>query len=144
MQTNNFIVKNATTFVGAQRYGDNQKNWEILRFCLHHFKNMNPRLQYLLPLLESNPKDAFVLFAIAKEYENTGDEAQALTYYLRLKETEEGYVGLYYHLGKLYERCSEVENARKAYQQGIEISKKAGDRHALSELQAALLNLDYD
>lgn len=130
--------------MGAQRYGDNQKNWEILRFCLHHFKNMSPRLQYLLQLLETSPKDAFVLFAIAKEYENTGDEAQALTYYLRLRETEEGYVGLYYHLGKLYERRSEAENARAAYQQGIEISKKAGDRHALSELQAALLNLDYD
>lgn len=107
------------------------------------FKKMSQRLQYLLQLLESGSPDAFVLFAIAKEYENTGDDAQALSYYVRLKETNPDYVGLYYHLGKLFERLSDTENARLTYQQGIETSKQAGDRHALSELQGALLNLDY-
>ncbi|HLP94429.1 MAG TPA: hypothetical protein VK168_10365 [Saprospiraceae bacterium] len=104
---------------------------------------MSQRLPYLLQLLDSSPNDTFVLFALAKEYENAGDQAQALSYYLRLKETDAGYVGLYYHLGKLYESLSDTENARSTYQMGIEISKQAGDRHALSELQAALLNLDY-
>lgn len=104
---------------------------------------MSQRLPYLLQLLDSSPNDTFVLFALAKEYENAGDQAQALSYYLRLKETDAGYIGLYYHLGKLYESLSETENARSTYQMGIEICKQTGDRHALSELQAALLNLDY-
>jgi tetratricopeptide (TPR) repeat protein len=119
---------------------------KIGKYCallLIIFKKMSQRLQYLLQLLESGSTDAFVLFAIAKEYENAGDDAQALAYYVRLMETDSGYVGLYYHLGKLYEKLSDTKNAREIYQKGIETSKMAGDRHALSELQGALLNLDY-
>ena len=100
------------------------------------------RLQYLTQLLESSPNDSFVLFAVAKEHENAGDELQALSFYLRLKEADAAYVGLYYHLGKLYERQEDFENAILTYKQGIEVSRKAGDRHAMSELQAALLNLE--
>jgi len=103
---------------------------------------MTNRLQYLTNLLESSPNDSFVCFALAKEYEGLGDDAQALSFYLRLQEADPGYVGTYYHLGKLYERQQDLQNAVLTYKQGIEISRKAGDRHAMSELQAALLNLE--
>lgn len=103
---------------------------------------MTNRLQYLAQLLEASPKDSFVLFAIAKEHESENDDAQAVDFYLRLKETDPAYVGLYYHLGKLYERQQEVEKAILTYKQGIETSRHAGDRHAMSELQGALLNLE--
>ena len=103
---------------------------------------MTNRLQYLLKLLESSPNDSFVLFALAKEYEGMGDQAQALSFYLRLKEADPGYIGTYYHLGKCYEQQNDPSNAIQIYKVGIEISRKAGDRHAMSELQGALLNLE--
>lgn len=102
---------------------------------------MTNRLQYLEQLHEASPQDAFVLFALAKEYEGNRDDAQALSFYLRLKEVDPAYVGLYYHLGKLYERADDLPNAIETYKQGIEASKLAGDRHAMSELQGALMNL---
>ncbi len=94
-------------------------------------------------MLQESPADSFLLFAIAKEYENLGDTAQALEHYLRLEQTDPGYVGLYYHLGKLYEQIEQLDAARQAYEQGMAVAQTAGDRHAWSELSAARLNLDY-
>ena len=105
---------------------------------------MSARLLQLTQLLDASPKDSFLLFALAKEHEGAGDDAQALVFYLRLQEAEPSYVGLYYHLGKLYERQEDAQNAISTYTQGIEISRQAGDRHAMSELQGALLNLAYE
>lgn len=103
---------------------------------------MTNRLQYLTQLLESSPNDSFVLFALAKEFEGAGDDEQSLSFYLRLKDADPKYVGTYYHLGKLYERQEDLHNAILTYKQGIEISRQAGDRHAMSELHGALLNLE--
>ncbi|MBK6994075.1 MAG: tetratricopeptide repeat protein [Lewinellaceae bacterium] len=100
------------------------------------------RLQYLNKLLEATPKDSFVLFALAKEHESAGDDMQSLSFYLRLKGNDPAYIGMYYHLGKLYERLEDFQNAILTYKQGIEISRNARDLHAMSELQSALLNLE--
>jgi len=103
---------------------------------------MPSRLLYLNKLLEATPNDSFLLFAIAKEHETAGDDAQSLSFYLRLKEADPTYIGTYYHLGKLYELQENFQNAILTYKQGIEISRQAGDRHAQNELQGALLNLE--
>ena len=97
------------------------------------------RLQHLLQLHEAAPTDTFLLFALAKEHEKTEDDANALAFYLLLRRTDPRYVGLYYHLGKLYERMQRIGEAVEAYRAGIEVSKQVGDRHAQSELSGALL-----
>ena len=103
---------------------------------------MSKRLQYLQELSESSPNDAFVLFALAKEYEGLQDTSQALHFYLRLKASDPSYIGLYYHLGKLYETMEVRNNALTVYAEGIAIAQIAGDLHALSELKGAKLNLE--
>ena len=102
---------------------------------------MTERLQRLQSLLEASPNDSFILFAIAKEYEKASDFDTALDYYLRLKTSEPDYVGLYYHLGKLYEVKEDFDAAVATYQTGMEVAKKLGDKHSLSELVGAKLNL---
>jgi tetratricopeptide (TPR) repeat protein len=103
---------------------------------------MSNRLPYLLQLLESAPSDAFVLFAVAKEYEKNADFGQAMTYYQKLHAADPAYVGLYYHWGKLHEQQQAFDQAIAIYKQGMEVARKASDFHALSELQGALLNLE--
>ncbi len=103
---------------------------------------MTDRFQYLQQLLEASPKDSFVLFALAKEYEGQGDSDKALELYLRLQEADPNYVGLYYHLGKQFEKMEDYPKAIQTYKQGIQVSTSAGDRHAASELAGALLNLE--
>ena len=53
----------------------------------------NNRLDSLLKILAENQTDAFVLFAIAKEYEGKGNVGEALSYYLKLKELQSGLCG---------------------------------------------------
>lgn len=102
------------------------------------------RLAQLLSMIETAPDDTFLLFALAKEYEGGGQDADALAHYLRLREVDANYVGLYYHLGKLYERIGQAGTAFETYKQGMAIAKALGDRHAYSELAGAKLNLGDD
>jgi tetratricopeptide (TPR) repeat protein len=102
------------------------------------------RLDKLFSFLEAQPDDAFLLFAIAKEYESAGDDVNALDFYQKLQQTTPQYVGLYYHLGKLFERKGEPQNALSTYKLGIDVAQKERDFHALSELKGAKMNLDGD
>lgn len=102
------------------------------------------RLTQLQNLLADSPNDAFLLFALAKEFEGNGNQEQALQHYLHLRQTSPEYVGLYYHLGKLYEQLEQAEQALEAYSEGLDQAQKAGDRHAWSELSSAKLNLEME
>jgi len=105
---------------------------------------MSQRLQLLQQILEKSPNDSFTLFAIAKEYEGAGDVDQALAGYLRLRDTDPGYVGLYYHLGKLFEKINRPDEALQTYRTGMDVARKAGDMHAYSELNGARLEIDEE
>ena len=102
------------------------------------------RLLQLLEMLEESPKDSFLLFATAKEYENMDDPDQALDYFQLLMETNPAYVGLYYHLGKLLEKQERPEEAVSIYKKGMEVAKSQNDRHSYNELSGALLNLEIE
>ncbi len=104
----------------------------------------NNRIDSLLAFLKEDPEDNFVRFALAKEYEKMGTLKMALDTYLSLKEIDPDYVGLYYHLGGLYEILSEKEKAMKVYEEGIVVAKKLADFHSLSELHNAKTNLEID
>lgn len=99
---------------------------------------ITPRLQKLESFLKEDPKDTFLLFAIAKEYENGGDLEKALEFYVHLKNTDANYVGLYYHLGKLYAQQNQTDLAIQTYETGMKVSKAANDTHAFNELRGAL------
>jgi tetratricopeptide (TPR) repeat protein len=99
------------------------------------------RLQQLQQFLVASPDDAFILFALAKEYEKQNEVENALSYYQTLLEKHADYVGTYYHLGKLQEQMQAFDAAVTTYTAGMQVAKKAGDHHALSELAGARLNL---
>ena len=102
------------------------------------------RLEQLFQFLEGSPEDPFLLFAIAKEYEKQENWEQTLEYYLKIVSKTPDYIGVYYHLGKLYEILDQLEKAFHTYKKGMNIARTAGDQHALSELAAAKLNLGDD
>lgn len=100
------------------------------------------RLQQIRAMLAESPTDSFLLFALAKEYEKLGQTEEALEQYEHLKAIDPGYVGLYYHLGKLLESRHRLEEALQVYRSGMEVADRAGDLHAKQELAAARLNLE--
>jgi len=100
------------------------------------------RLDQLLQYLENSPGDSFLLFAVAKEYEKSGNRDKALEYYRQLVAGNPGYIGTYYHLGKLYEKLNAPDKALQTYEAGMRVAREAGDQHALSELAGARMNLE--
>ncbi len=105
---------------------------------------MSDRLQTLQELLAESPDDSFLIFAIAKEYEKRLEGDHALDQYLQLRKKDPNYVGLYYHLGKLYERREDWTMALQTYREGMEVARRVGDPHALSELAGAKMNLEEE
>ena len=104
----------------------------------------NDRLPKLLQFLQQSPEDAFLLFAVAKEYEKRGDDTQAETHYQKLLDIHPDYTGLYYHLGKLHERNGNISRAIEIYDMGIAACNRVGAAKDRSELNGARMNLEID
>jgi tetratricopeptide (TPR) repeat protein len=97
------------------------------------------RLAALREFLREDPADAFTRFALAQELWKSGDHEQARRIFEELVAEQPEYVGTYYHLGKLYEELGRTGEAIRTYEEGIGRATAAGDPHARSELQSALL-----
>jgi Tfp pilus assembly protein PilF len=78
------------------------------------------------------------MHALALEHVKLGEDATARNLFEKLLDADPGYVGSYYHLGKLLERTGMLNEAAQAYSRGLEKAAAAKDRHAASELQQAL------
>jgi Tfp pilus assembly protein PilF len=100
------------------------------------------RIEKLLEFLNSSGKDSFLQHALALEYIKTGEDAKARALFEEILEREPGYIGSYYHLGKLLQRIAEPDRATYVFKRGMEEAEKAGDRHSYSELHGALEELE--
>lgn len=98
---------------------------------------MSERLQQLISFLEENPNDPFLKYALATENLKTGNKEEALSRFEQLIQEHPDYVGTYYHLGKLLESLNRPDDAKKIYEQGMEVARMKRNQHALSELQGA-------
>jgi tetratricopeptide (TPR) repeat protein len=105
------------------------------------------RLARLHEFLNNEPDDPFLKYALATEYLSLNDTDKALQYFEDLVSKHPSYVGTYYHLGGLYDRLGQKDNAIKTYQAGMQIARAARDNHAYSELQTVyntIMGLDYE
>ncbi len=100
------------------------------------------RIEKLKEFLKVNETDSFLQHALALEYIKVGKYVEARGLFESILDREPGYVGSYYHLGKLLESLGEPQNAMRIYETGMAECKKAGDRHAYNELQGALEEIE--
>ena len=101
------------------------------------------RIEKLNEFLKDNPADSFVQHALALEYIKLGNDDEARKLFEAIVEREPGYVGTYYHLGKLLERTGDNDAAVKVYEKGMSEAKKAGENHAYGELRGAYEELTF-
>ena len=93
------------------------------------------RVARIQEFLKANPEDSFLRHALALEYIKAGDDVGAKEIFENILEKDPGYVGSYYHLGKLLERNGETASAIIWYERGMAAAKSAGDNHAYNELR---------
>ncbi|WP_233525640.1 tetratricopeptide repeat protein [Chitinophaga silvisoli] len=91
--------------------------------------------------MKQTPNDSFLKHALALEYIKLGNDSDARQQFEELLAHEPGYVGSYYHLGKLLERAGAEQEAIAIYEKGMEMAKAENNRHAYNELQMALDDL---
>jgi len=100
------------------------------------------RIEKLQEYLLASPQDSFLQHALALEFIKIDRDADARNLFEEILQREPGYVGSYYHLGKLLERLNDAVQAIQVYTNGMSEAKKAGDKHAYNELQGALEELE--
>ncbi|QEH42269.1 hypothetical protein [Chitinophaga sp. XS-30] len=99
------------------------------------------RIAQIKAFLENSPNDSFLKHALALEYIKQKNDMAAKEVFEDLLAAEPGYVGSYYHLGKLLERSGATAEAVAIYEKGMLVAREAKDMHAHSELQAAFEDL---
>lgn len=88
-------------------------------------------------MLQHEGDDAFLLHALGLEYVKLDRDDKARVCFERVLQTDENYVGTYYHLAKLLERMNERQQAISTYDKGMLIATQQKNTHAFSELQQA-------
>lgn len=101
------------------------------------------RISKLQEFLQKQPNDSFLQHALALEFVKEENDEAAEKLFNNILQKDSGYVGSYYHLGKLLERNGRTEEAIAVYEKGMAAAKAAADNHAYNELQGAYEDLAY-
>jgi len=93
-----------------------------------------PTRQQLEQLLESEPDDVFLQYALAKACISEGDIERGLTQFQAVIERHPEYVPAYFQKGQSLAEQGRTEEARDVLASGIQIARKVGDGHAEREM----------
>lgn len=99
------------------------------------------RIEYFERMLSENPDNPTGLLALANEYgkaERFEDEAATLQRYVA-KHEDEG--NAYARLGEVLDRLGRRDEAREAYERGVEQADKHGHSGMADDLRGALAQL---
>ncbi len=100
------------------------------------------RIEKLQKMLVSEPADPFLMHALALEHIKAGNDPAAERLFIEILSRNPGYVGSYYHLGRLLERNGRLNDAMEWYEKGMKTAREQGDGHSYNELQTALEDIN--
>jgi predicted Zn-dependent protease len=108
------------------------------------------RLLFLEKMTQEGSKDPMAWYGLALEYRSRDRLDEALATFVQLRADHPNYVPMYLLCGEMLKKRAEDNPSDKAslaaakswLEAGIEEAKKAGNSHAVGELQSALDNLD--
>lgn len=103
----------------------------------------NQRLEKLLEMIEKQPDDLFLQYALGMEYMGKNDADSAERLMRKVIETDKQYVPAYYQLAKLLVNRHLEEEAITYLELGLEEAKKKGDSKTINEFRSFLDELLY-
>ncbi|WP_138432016.1 tetratricopeptide repeat protein [Fodinibius saliphilus] len=102
------------------------------------------KIKQLARQIKNNPGDSFSKFALALEFRKNGEFKKARILFEDILSSDPEYVGVYYHLGKLYEALDRLKDAKKLYTKGIDIAQKQNKGRTKTELKEALSQVEIE
>ena len=99
------------------------------------------RVAMLKQMVEQRPDDPFPRYGLAMELRKGDQTDEAWAAFDSLMTDHPDYLPTYLMAGTFLHGLERTAEAREVLQRGIEVARKAGDGHTLSELEAALVDL---
>jgi len=99
------------------------------------------RRELLEEMLLQDPQNSFARYGLAMEFVNS-EPIAAWTHFEHLLSHNPEYSPTYYQAGVFLMKQGRFDEARKVLSTGLEVTGRQGNKHAQSELQAALDDLN--
>jgi predicted Zn-dependent protease len=93
-------------------------------------------------LLADDPNDAFLRYGLAMEYVSAGDDETAARLLHDLIAANGTYVPAFLMAGQTLNRLGRATEACGVLKRGIEAARRAGDHHALGEMEGLLTSIE--
>lgn len=103
----------------------------------------NIRLQKLAEMLEKQPNDTFLLYAMGMEYLGMSDVNVAEKYFKQVLEVDSNHIATHYQLGILFTQQNRENEAQLILEKGFELAKQKRDLKTQNEFRSALDELLY-
>lgn len=101
-----------------------------------------PRKEMIFDMLEKEPNDVFLNYALAMEHLATSDFKDAETQFKKVLDINSTYLPCFYQLGQVNEKLGNNEMAISFYKQGVGLAKSQNNTKALGELNEAIWMLE--
>ena len=89
-------------------------------------------------MLADEPKDQFLRYALAMEYQKEGEHDRSLEFLRSLMAEEPPHVPSFFMAGQQLVGLERPDDAREVLRVGIEQAREQGDSHAASEMSEYL------
>jgi tetratricopeptide (TPR) repeat protein len=99
------------------------------------------RVTALQEILKENPNDAFARYALGLEYSGDDQTEAALSEFEKLLTAHPDYTNGYFMSAQVLDRAGRSEEAQTMLEKGIESARRTNNRHAQSEMEAMLEEL---
>jgi tetratricopeptide (TPR) repeat protein len=96
------------------------------------------RLQKLVLMWQSQPKDAFISYAIAMEYRGLHNTTEAINWLHTTLQIDKDHIASYFQLGQLHVLLNQIDVAMIFLKKGISCAKMLNNSKAQREMQALL------
>ncbi len=100
------------------------------------------RLEMLQQILAQDPANKLARYGLAMEFSNAGQTDAAVAEFGKLITQDPNYAGAYFMAAQALQKAERSEEAKTMLAQGIAAAQRAGNRHAESEMQAMLDELE--
>jgi tetratricopeptide (TPR) repeat protein len=92
-------------------------------------------------MLQAEPKDVFLRYALAMEMEKAGEHRAALELHTQLIRESPPHVASYFRSAQILAEAGEYEAARGFLRDGIDAARECGDLHSAAEMSQMLAEL---
>lgn len=100
------------------------------------------RKEQILNMLEGEPNDVFLNYALAMEFASANELNEADQQLKKVLSIKADYLPCFYQLGQLNEQLGNNDIALTYYKQGVELAKSQNNNKALGELNEAIWMLE--